>query len=341
MVRARTAVTVGGPPYDGRMPAARSKLSWDRASPAPIVLVSGAEQYLADRAGQRIRSLLALEDPALEVHDIAADLYSAGELLQAASPSLFGEARLVRIDRAQSMNDAFLNDALTYLEHPAEGATVVIRHTGGNRGKKLLDALRAHAATIEVDCAAVKFDSERLDFVRGEFRAEGRRIGPEAASALVDAFSSDLAELGAACRQLMQDIEGDITLQHVRQTFAGRVEADAFDVVNGIVAGDLGGALVAARRAVASGADPVPIIAAIAWKFRSLAKVSGTQGGPVAGLSPRQADGLRRDLRRWNDASLGRAIQLIAAADEGVKGRERDPHATLERTVRRLAQLAR
>lgn len=316
-------------------------LSWDRASPAPVVLVLGAEDYLADRATQRIRSLLALEDPALEVHDVAADAYAVGDLLQAASPSLFGEARLVRVDRAQSMNDAFLEDALRYLDAPAEGATVVIRHTGGNRGKKLLDAIKASPAAVVVECKPIKFDSERLDFVRGEFRAESRRIAPDAAGALVSAFQTDLAELGAACAQLMQDTEGEITLQHVRHAFSGRVEADAFDVVNGIVAGDLGGALVALRRALSSGADPVPIVAAIAWKFRALAKVSGSSGGHVAGFAPKQADGLRRDLRRWSDDTLGRAILLLAEADEAVKGRERDPVAAVERLTRRLALLAR
>ena len=92
----------------------------------------------------RIRDFLRAEDASLEVSDLRADDYTSGSLLTLTSPSLFGEPRLVRVGGVEKCSDAFLTEALSYLENPQEGATVVLRHTGASvRGKKLLDLIRA------------------------------------------------------------------------------------------------------------------------------------------------------------------------------------------------------
>jgi DNA polymerase III, delta subunit (EC 2.7.7.7) len=128
-------------------PAAKSsipQLSWRSPQPAPIVLVSGPEDVCAERAIAGVRDYLRAEDASLEVSDIRADDYASGTLLGLTSPSLFGEPRLVRVTGVEKCSDAFLAEALAYLDNPQEGATVILRHTGASvRGKKLLDAVRA------------------------------------------------------------------------------------------------------------------------------------------------------------------------------------------------------
>src|SRR5690606_6133454 len=79
---------------------APSGIPWHEIRPAPVVLLSGPEQFLADRAGRLLRDQLREQDPGLEVSDVAADAYAPGELLTLASPSLFGEARLIRVTGA-------------------------------------------------------------------------------------------------------------------------------------------------------------------------------------------------------------------------------------------------
>ncbi|MEO7349219.1 MAG: DNA polymerase III subunit delta, partial [Terrimesophilobacter sp.] len=95
------------------------QLTWDRVRPAPVVLVSGTEGFLADRAISLLRDILRTEDASLEVSDIAADTYSPGELATLASPSLFGEPRLVRVTGVEKCTDAFITETLSYLEFPA------------------------------------------------------------------------------------------------------------------------------------------------------------------------------------------------------------------------------
>ena len=91
------------------------QLSWNEVRPAPVVLVTGAETVLAERASAMLREFLRSEDPALEVSDLEADGYRRGELLTLASPSLFGEPRLIRVTAVERASDDFLIDALEYL----------------------------------------------------------------------------------------------------------------------------------------------------------------------------------------------------------------------------------
>lgn len=319
--------------------ASISQLAWNDIRPAPIVLVSGPEEFLAGRAISRLRELLRAEDPALEVSDLEADNYAHGELATLASPSLFGEPRLVRVANVEKCNDAFLDEALRYIEAPADDTYVVLRHAGGVRGKKLLDAIRSgQGGGVEVPCLELKRETDKYDFVNAEFKAAGRRTTPGAVRALVSAFTDDLAELAAACRQLLADSTGDVTENTVERYYSGRVETNAFRVADIAIAGRAGEALGLLRHALNSGADPVPVVAAFASKLRTMAKVAGSRGrsGELAsklGLAPWQVERAQRDLHGWSEDGLARAIEFIAETDAQVKGAGRDPVFALERMV--------
>ena len=323
------------------------QLAWREPQPAPIVLISGPEEVLAERALAGLREYSRAEDPSLEVTDIRADDYAPGTLLAVSSPSLFGEPRLIRVAGVEKCSDAFLQEALGYIEHPQEGATVALRHTGSSvRGKKLLDAIRAGTGGgVEIPCLAIKRDSDRVDFAAGEFRAAGKRIAPVALRALVQAFADDLTELAAACQQLITDVPGEVTEPVVERYYGGRVETTAFAVADTAIAGRYGDALITLRHALASGADPVPIVAAMASKLRTMARVWGSResGGALAarlGMKDWQVDRARRDVAGWSDAQLGMAIQATARADAEVKGASRDPVFALERMVTVVATRA-
>ncbi len=315
------------------------QLDWRQVRPAPVILVSGTEGFLADRAIRMLRDTLKAEDPSLEVNDLEADGYTPGELISLASPSLFDEPRLIRVTGVEKCTDAFLTETLGYLEHPADDTYVVLRHAGGVRGKKLLDAIRGGlGGGIEIVCAELKKDSDKLDFATAEFSSANRRVTASALRALVTAFSDDLAELASACQQLLEDESEEITEVTVEKYYSGRVETNAFKVADAAIAGRHGEALVLLRHALSSGADPVPMVAAFAAKLRTMAKISGARGSSMQlaqqfGLAPWQVDRARRDLQGWDDAGLGRSIELLAETDAQVKGAGRDPVFALERMV--------
>ena len=325
-------------------PVSIAQLRWDRVRPAPVVLVSGTESYLAERSIRLLREMLRAEDPSLEVTDIDAAAYAPGQLITVASPSLFGEPRLIRVSGVEKCTDAFIAEAMQYLDSPAEGAYLVLRHAGGVRGKKLLDALRSGLGHgIEIVCAELKKDADKADFVAAEFAAVGRRVTGGAVRSLVGAFSGDLAELAAACAQLIADTSDEVTEGTVERYYAGRVEVSAFRVADAAIAGRQAEALVLLRHALYSGADPVPIVAAFASKLRTMAKIAGVRGGSGQlaqrfGLAPWQVDRAQRDLHGWSGEGLGRCISTLAETDAAIKGAERDPVFALERMVGVIAR---
>ncbi len=314
-------------------------LAWNKVRPAPVVLVSGPETFLAERAIRALRDLLKGEDPSLEVHDLEADQYSPGELITLASPSLFNEPRLIRVVNVEKCTDAFITETIAYLSSPADDTYLVLRHAGGVRGKKLLDTIRGGAGGgIEIACLELKKDQEKSEFAAAEFATAGRRVTGGAIRALVSAFSDDLAELASACQQLLADDSDEITEVTVERYYSGRVETNAFKVADAAIAGRRGEALILLRHALSSGADPVPIVAAFASKVRTMAKLSGANApaGQLAskfGLAPWQVDRARRDLQGWTDAGLGYSIETIAETDAQIKGLGRDPVYALERMI--------
>ena len=316
-------------------------MDWRNVAPHPVVFVSGAEEYFAGRAIRSLRDQLKSLDPAVEVHELDASDYQAGQLLNLTSPSLFAEPRLVIISSVEKCSDDLITDGLAYIENPTEDTTVILRHNGSSvRGKKLIDSLRANANCAEVSCLPIKGDAEKLSFIQGEFTHGQRKVTQGAAKALLDAFTDDLAELASACQQLLLDSAETITEQIVERYYGGRVETNAFKVVEAALAGQTGNSLGLLRHAIATGADPVPIVAAISMKIRQLAKIYGNRNASAAsvGLAPWQLERLKRDLSGWSEDGLALVIQRLADADAAAKGAERDPVFTLEKLVTLIAR---
>lgn len=311
-------------------------LSWEEARLAPVVLVQGGEGLLVDRAVDRLTQLARAEDPAMEKTEIQAAGYQSGMLSVLTSPSLFAEPRLVVIDGAEATTEALITDMIEYLGSPAEEVWLVVAHRGGVRGKKMLDAIRASGAPA-VACDPIKKDTDKVAFAAAEFKRGGRRASVGAVRALVEAVGSDLRELAAACSQLMADSERAIDEPAVTKYYGGRVEATGFRVADAAIAGDAGQAVSLLRHALATGADPVPVVAALAMKLRTLAKVAALRGRGLTpadlGLAPWQVDRARKDLANWTPEGLATAITATAAADAEVKGAGRDPVFAVERAV--------
>lgn len=314
---------------------------WRKASAAPIVFISGPEDYLAGRAIRSIRDQLKKLDSALEVHELDAADYSAGTLLNLTSPSLFAEPRLVIIRGLEKCSDDLITDGIDYLANPTDDATLILRHNGSSvRGKKFVEAIRETELATEIACAEIKKDSDRQAFVVGEFAHAERKIAPGAVRALLDAFADDTAELAAACSQLLMDSADSITEDIVDRYYGGRVETNAFKVADAALAGRSGEAMSLLRHALATGADPVPLVAAISMKIRQMAKIYGNRSASPQslGMAPWQLDRARKDLAGWSDDGLAAAIQAMADADAAAKGAERDPIYSLEKLVNLISK---
>jgi DNA polymerase-3 subunit delta len=340
-------VAVAASSKSGKAKIAIQELPWSAAKPAPVVLVSGTEGFLAARAIRAIREQLRAADPNLEVSDLDAAEYFPGQLLTLASPSLFGEPRLIRVSNVEKCNDAFLVEALEYIASSDADTTLVLRHGGGVRGKRLLDAIRHGTGDgVEIVCADFKNDGDKASFAAQEFRLAQRQISSSALKALVSAFSGSIAELASACQQLIADAVGEITDRTVDDFYGGRVEVNAFKSADAAIAGRPGDALLMLRHALGSGVDPALVVGAFASKLRLMAKLVGDDRrshelARAVGAAPWQIDHAIRDLKSWREPGLARAIEVIASTDASVKGGSKDPIYALERMVMVVASYGR
>ena len=310
-------------------------VNWYEAKPAPLVFITGSESYLAGRAIRQIRQNLKEQFPDLEISEIADGEYRAGSLFDYASPSLFGESRLVII---HGPAEGLKEDLKQYIDQPADSVSIVVRlsnlvgHSGAIRKELAKNAL-------VVSCEELKKDSERIDFVNKEFKQAKVSIEPTAVRALVQAFNTDLGELGAACSQLVMNFE-KVSLANVEETFGGRVETNAFKIADAALSGNATEAIRLFRHGFATGIDSVALVAALTMRIRQLAKLFNDRNAPAAtlGMQPWQVDKARKELAGWQELELANLVELAAVTDADVKGAAKDPEYSVERLLLAMAR---
>jgi DNA polymerase-3 subunit delta len=311
--------------------------------PPPVTLVIGPEELLRDRAVSSAVSHVRKVDPAAEVHDLSAGGLEPGRLTGLASPSLFGEPTVLVVRDVAEAADALADELKALIAAPADATYLVLVHPGGVKGKSLVDSARRAGAAV-VECKEVKWESDKVAFVRHEFGRHKRTITPDAAAALVDALGSDLRELASACSQLMADAEGTVDARLVERYHAGRIEVTGFKVADAVLEGRRDEALRLLRHALATGTDPVPVNAAFAAGLRNLARVAGVprsarveEVARELGMAPFQVRKARGQLGGWSEPGVAAAITAVAHADEQIKGGGTDPVYALEQAVVAIA----
>ncbi|WP_406831344.1 DNA polymerase III subunit delta [Pedococcus sp. KACC 23699] len=303
-----------------------------------LVLITGPEQVVADRALTSTLDELRQGEPDLEVVRLYAATYEPGALGMHASPSLFGGSKAIVVADLDEAPDELQEDLLAFLAAPEPDVTLVVTHKSGQRGKKVLDTIKKSQSRV-IEAPAIKSDRDKTDFAVHEFRRAGRKATPDAVRALIEAVGKDVRELAAACQQLVADTTGTIDEQLVAKYHGGKVEATGFRVADAAVAGNAGEALRLLRHAIATGVDPVPIVAVLAQQLRQLVKVGAAGRGRSAdvardlGMAPWQVDKARRGLAGWGPEGLADSIQAVALADFEVKGGGRDPVFAVERAI--------
>lgn len=335
----RVAWVIGWPAcHHGRVPA--------RSVSGPLTLVVGEEEFLASRAVAEVAAAGRAADPECDVRELTASSVTVGDLYDLLSPSLFGGARVVVLRDAQDAGKDLAAALSTYVGNPVDDVRLVVVHSGGNRGKALLDTVRQAGARV-VECPKITRPEGRVDFIRAEVARYGGSVTPEAASILLDAVGNDLRELSAACGQLVSDTGGRIDADAVTRYYRGRAEVTGFAVADRTVVGDGPGALEALRWALSVGVAHVLIADALADGIRSIARVSSAGRAnayalaSTLGMPPWKVKRAQGQARGWSEAGLGAAMRVVADANADVKGAAVDPSYALELAIRRVVSARR
>lgn len=314
------------------------------AAPAPLRLVLGDEELLCTRAVAEVVRQARQLDPECDVRDLVASAVPPGELFDLLSPTLFGGRRVIVLRAAQEAGKELVAALAAYVRDPAVEISLVVVHSGGARGKVLIDAMRAAGGEV-VECPKLSRAEERLDFIRREVTRAGGAIGAAAAAALLDAVGSDLRELAMVCSQIVADTGGQVDLAAVTRYHRGRAEVSGFVVADRAVVGDVPGALEALRWALAVGVAHVLVADALADGVRTIARVTGAgQGNPyqlasTLGMPPWKVKRAQGQARGWSEPGLRNAMRLVADLNAEVKGVAADPSYALERAIIELARV--
>ncbi|MDQ4007537.1 MAG: DNA polymerase III subunit delta [Actinomycetota bacterium] len=308
-----------------------------------VTLVTGAEEFLAERAVRAVTDAVRSADPDADITETTGADVGPGAVAELTSPSLFAASRAVVVRQLPDLPDDGVDGLLAYAASPAPDIALVLVHPGGQKGKGVLDRLRK-AGVSEVPCETPK-TYELPRFTAAEVRRAGGRISDDAAAVLVDAVGSDLRALAAAAGQLASDFAGEpVTEAHVRRYFGGRAEVKGFAVADAAISGQVAPALEQLRWALGNGVVPVLVTSAFASGLRGLARYTaapqGMREGDLArevGVPPWKLRSLRSQARGWSPTGLADAITAVARADADVKGASGDPDHALERMVLAVA----
>ncbi|MEU2035683.1 DNA polymerase III subunit delta [Nocardia amamiensis] len=315
--------------------------------PAPVHLVLGEEELLIERALGAVTAqvrALAPDPDAVPVDRLRAGDASTAELAELLSPSLFAEDRVIILEAAAEAGKDAVAVITEAAQSPAEGVVLVVLHSGGGRAKAFAPALQK-AGAVTHDCAKLTKAAERVEFVRGEFRNAGVRVSGEVVQVVLEAVGSDLRELAAACGQLAADTGGKVDVAAVRRYYSGKAEVSGFDVAELAVAGDRPGAMEALRWANDRGVPHVLLADALADSVHTIARVgSAGRGDPFKlaqqlGMPPWKVKKAQAQARSWTPATIGSALQVVAALNADVKGGAADSGYALEHALGQILDL--
>ena len=316
---------------------------------SPLHLVLGDEELLVERAvAEVLRSARerAGTDPGADdvpIHRMRAGDVGVYELAELLSPSLFADERIVVLEAAaEAGKDAAALIAAAAVDLPP-GTVLVVVHSGGGRAKALANELQSLGAVVH-PCARIAKPSERVDFVRKEFRALRVKVDEGTVTALLDAVGSDLRELAAACSQLVADTGGAVDAAAVRRYHSGKAEVKGFDIADKAVAGDVGGATEALRWAMMRGEPLVVLADALAEAVHTIGRVGPLSGDPYRlaaqlGMPPWRVQKAQKQARRWSRDTVAIAMKVVAELNANVKGAVADADYALESAVRQVAEL--
>lgn len=317
------------------------------ASPfGKILLITGNAEFLSERTRRRAVEAISAEQPDCEIATVSGSTVAPGELAALTSPSLFSSSSAVVIADIQELGDSQQDELLAYAKAPAADSAAVLIHSGGQKGKGLLDKLRKCAAVAEVKSEAPKYERDFAAWIKDEIRRLGSTTDDRAATLLVAAVGQDLRALAGAADQLVSSIErGEpVSIDIVKQYFGGRAEVRGYEIADAAISGRIAVALEQLRWAEANKVAAVLITSAFASGVRSLAKLSsappGLRDNDLAkhiGAPPFKIRALRGQLQGWDQRGLAKALSAIARADVEVKGGGADPAYALERMVLQVA----
>jgi DNA polymerase-3 subunit delta len=312
---------------------------------APVTLVMGEEELLADRAvADAVAAAVAELGPETTVEEVRAGALPDGFAMDLATPPLFGGGRVVVILDAETLDAGARGAVLAVAADPGPGTALVLRAAGVGRQAKFFKQLQEYA---RVKQAARLKPSERASWLRAEVRRHGRQADQAAIAAMQDTVGGDLRELAGAVAKLHVAVPppAPLTAAHVGEFLSHTADRGVFELTDAVFAGNAATALGHLDSLLGQGEDVLGLLAMLARQLRLLLRVNdhpGASAGQVAqliggGVRDWQVERARRQARKFRPDDLRRGLDLIAQADAEVRNGTLPNRLLIELVVTRIA----
>ena len=242
---------------------------------------------------------------------------------EAAAISMLGGRRVVRVRGAGNALAGLFED---YLDDPKGDALIVVEAGDLTKGAALRKVFEDADNAAAIACYA---DNARnlSDVVRDALRAEGLAIAPDALNDAVSRLGSDRGVTRRELEKLVLYARGQkqVTLEDVRAAMGDEAEARVEEACDAAGSGELPRLDLALERLWASDVSPVAVLRLAMGHFHRLLLVQtdmargDSSESAIRKLRPplhfSRADSFKLQLRKWNEARLGDALDLLLEAE--------------------------
>jgi DNA polymerase-3 subunit delta len=333
----------------------------ERALDAPpahirLFLLYGPDEAESRGLAQRLERAMGAEAERIDLDGMALKSDPARLATEAASISLFGEKRHIRL---MLSGDECMPAIEALLDGEAPGNPVVaiagaLRPTSG-----LLK--RALADPAVMVCISYALDAEKAAPIAAAMaREQGLRLDMDAARHLAHAAANDRALMAREVEKLAlyldaaPDRPATADMAALEAIGAGEGEAELSKLVDAVLGGNPADAAGEIAQLAEQGVAGIPAIRALAKRVQLLVRLAGQMGGGRDARAVVEAQGkaifwkekggVERQLKRWTPERLATLADRLLAAERAIKSPSSpgDILADVEMiTIARAAQRAR
>lgn len=285
------------------------------------VLAAIAKRVLGDEEDQAL-GLTRFEGKSVDLQTVCDELFTV---------SMWGDARLVAVDDADTFitqNRAALE---RFLEHPPKRSVFVLLVKSWPKNTRL--AKLVGKIGLDIECGELQGAALTKWLVELCRDQHGKQLGRDAASLMIELAGSELGLLTQEVEKLVAYVgdRGKIEVDDVESLVGGWRAETTWVLVNAVRDGDLPSALVNLDKLLNSGEAPQRILGGINFVFRKLAIATelARQGAPLntaltkAGCFPRDIASNANYLRRLGRGKAERLYATLLQADGDMKGNSR------------------
>lgn len=315
--------------------------------PAPVMVLSGNEDFLKRKVSKALRGILLGEDQELGAGSFDGEKSTFAEVMEEITTvSFFAGRRVAWVEMAEDFISKYRDSIEKYLQSPSANGILVLETSSWPSNTRLAKMLPKHAL---IQCQApTQHDTLVSWCIQHSRQSQEKPITREAASRLVELIGADLGRLDQEITKLACyaiDLP-KIEEKHVEMLVGISQVENIWKMFNYLGQGNNPKAFQVLEELLSMGEEPMKLLGAFSMQLRKLSTAArlSAQGKPmalaleIAGIPPFGKASAEAQLRKIGKARSECILTWLVEADMGMKGGSQiDPSAQLERILSRLS----